>query len=156
VPANGRTNPLAQQCRAIAKRLRDPWLPDSISTGLPGGWVDVAIDWAEKTPDVVGATRNLYLHGKYAHSTRPDGTFGAVMVDRSTGRPHVKVDEATLREAIERFVPVDKHGFRIFWMLYRHRYPLPEGGGLPLVVVGEDTGGVDEPEQVDGPTGTGT
>lgn len=156
VPANGRTNPLAQQCRAIAKRLREPWLPDSLSTGLPRGWVDVAIDWAEKTPDVVDATRNLYLHGEYAHVSGPDGTLRAVMVDRNTGGLDVNLDEATLREAIERLVPVDKYGFRIFWMLYRHRNPLPEGDWWPFVAVGEDAGDVDEPELVDGPTDSGS
>lgn len=136
VPPNGRTNPLAQQCRAIVKRLRDPWRPQWIDVELPG-WTKVAIEWAETTPEQVDETRNFYLHADYAHTTL-DGEFVPVMVDYRSGHTHVRVNDEKLRAAIERLVPVDKYGFRIYWMLYRRNNPLPHDGSSPLISLGED------------------
>ena len=136
VPPNARTHPLAQQCRAIVKRLRDPWLPEWIDAKLPG-WSKAAMDWAETTPDRVDETRNLYLHAEYVHMTIGDD-FVPVMVDYRSGEDHVRVDDEMLRAAIERLVPVDRYGFRIYWMLYQHRHPLPPREGPDWLVVGGD------------------
>jgi len=131
VPSNGRTNPLSQQCRAIVKRLRDPWRPNWIDADLPE-WAPAAIEWAEKTPDIVDETRNLYVHGQYAYSFSAEGESIPVMLDRREPRGHVAVDDAMLRMAIERLVPLDRYGFRIYWTIYRHRHPLTGDG--PMLV----------------------
>ena len=149
VPPNGRTNPLAQQCRAIVKRLRDPWLPDWIDAELPG-WTKAAISWAETAPDQVDDTRNLYLHAEYVHTTL-DGQFVPVMVDYRSGRPHVRVSDEALRAAIERLVPVDKYGFRIYWMLYRRNNPLPPDGRPPITSMGEGPVATADDQEEGGP-----
>lgn len=149
VPPNGRTNPLAQQCRAIVKRLRDPWRPGWIDVQLPG-WTRAAIEWAETTPDIVDETRNLYLHAEYVHTTL-DGEFVPVMLNHRKADTSVRVDDVMLRAAIERLVPVDKYGFRIYWRLYRRRNPIPEGVGWPFLLVGEDPDGLTEKNEPPSP-----